>query len=96
MVFELLSISIFDFLKANRFIPFPLFQIRSFAKQLLTSVAFMHDLKLIHTDLKPENIMLLKDEYRELEKKVSLTIQNSSPRPHKRNLLENFWIPESN
>jgi dual-specificity kinase len=29
-----------------------------FGVQLLESVAFLHDLKLIHTDLKPENILL--------------------------------------
>ncbi|KAI9246464.1 kinase-like domain-containing protein [Phascolomyces articulosus] len=58
MVFELLDQSVFDFLKSNHFEPFPLNQIQSFAKQLLTSVAFVHDLKMIHTDLKPENILL--------------------------------------
>lgn len=33
-------------------------QVRSFGKQLLESVAYLHDLTLIHTDLKPENILL--------------------------------------
>lgn len=36
---------------------------RSFGKQLLESVAFLHDLQLIHTDLKPENILLASLEY---------------------------------
>ena len=27
-------------------------------RQLLESVAFMHELRLVHTDLKPENILL--------------------------------------
>ncbi|KAF7731770.1 dual specificity protein kinase kns1 [Apophysomyces ossiformis] len=58
MVFELLGQSVFDFLKSNEFRPFPPYHIQQFAKQLLTSVAFIHDLKLIHTDLKPENILL--------------------------------------
>ncbi|CAO3645340.1 unnamed protein product [Cunninghamella echinulata] len=59
MVFELLGQSVFDFLKSNQFKPFPSDHIQQFAKQLLTSVAFLHDLKLIHTDLKPENILLV-------------------------------------
>jgi dual-specificity kinase len=58
MVFELLAQSLFDYLKDNSFSPFPLKQIKSFAFQLLTSVKFVHSIKLIHTDLKPENIML--------------------------------------
>ncbi|ATY64931.1 kinase-like domain [Cordyceps militaris] len=54
----LLDSSIFDFLKANNFAPFPNSHIQNMAHQLLTSVAFLHDLKLVHTDLKPENILL--------------------------------------
>ncbi|OAA81796.1 Protein kinase-like domain protein [Akanthomyces lecanii RCEF 1005] len=54
----LMDSSIFDFLKANNFAPFPNSHIQSIAHQLLTSVAFLHDLKLVHTDLKPENILL--------------------------------------
>ncbi|KAH7329155.1 kinase-like domain-containing protein [Stachybotrys elegans] len=58
IVMDLLDSSLFDFLKSNQFVPFPNSHIQSFAKQLLTSVAFLHDLGLIHTDLKPENILL--------------------------------------
>ncbi|CAO3674028.1 unnamed protein product [Rhizopus stolonifer] len=59
MVFELLGQSVFDFLKANQFKPLAHYQIQLLSKQLLTSVAFLHDLKLVHTDLKPENILLV-------------------------------------
>ncbi|KAG0735570.1 hypothetical protein G6F57_013657 [Rhizopus arrhizus] len=59
MVFELLGQSVFDFLKASQFKPLPSYYIQLLAKQLLTSVAFLHELKLIHTDLKPENILLV-------------------------------------
>ncbi|KAI8077745.1 kinase-like domain-containing protein [Halteromyces radiatus] len=62
MVFELLGQSVFDFLKANHFQPFPLCQIQQIAKQLFTSIAFVHQLKLIHTDLKPENILLISND----------------------------------
>ncbi|KAI9817484.1 MAG: dual specificity protein kinase kns1 [Pycnora praestabilis] len=63
IVTDLLGQSVFDFLKANGFVPFPSSQIQSFARQLLTSVAFLHDLNLIHTDLKPENILLVSNQY---------------------------------
>jgi dual-specificity kinase len=63
IVMDLLGSSVFDFLKSNNFVPFPNSQIQSFARQLLTSVAFLHDLNLIHTDLKPENILLCDSAY---------------------------------
>ncbi|KAK7711286.1 serine threonine protein kinase CMGC group [Diaporthe eres] len=40
IVMDLLGQSVFDFLKGNQFVPFPNSQIQSFARQLLTSVAF--------------------------------------------------------
>lgn len=39
IVMDLLGQSVFDFLKANSFVPFPNSQIQSFARQLFTSVA---------------------------------------------------------
>ncbi|KAI4592202.1 dual specificity protein kinase kns1 [Pestalotiopsis sp. 9143b] len=63
IVMDLLGSSVFDFLKMNNFVPFPNSQIQSFARQLFTSVAFLHDLNLIHTDLKPENILLCDNAY---------------------------------
>ncbi|CDH58700.1 protein kinase [Lichtheimia corymbifera JMRC:FSU:9682] len=58
MVFDLLKMSVYDFMKHNHFLPFPLYHIRSMGLQLLSSVAFLHRQKLIHTDIKPENMML--------------------------------------
>lgn len=63
IVTDLLGKSVFDFLKDNGFVPFPSTHIQSFARQLFTSVAFLHDLNLIHTDLKPENILLVENKY---------------------------------
>jgi dual-specificity kinase len=63
IVTDLLGQSVFDFLKGNGFVPFPSSQIQNFARQLFTSVAFLHDLNLIHTDLKPENILLVHNAY---------------------------------
>ncbi|KAH7909499.1 kinase-like domain-containing protein [Hygrophoropsis aurantiaca] len=64
LVSELLGMCVYDFLKENDFAPFPRYHIQSFAKQLFGSVAFLHELHLIHTDLKPENILLVHNDYR--------------------------------
>ncbi|XP_068179415.1 dual specificity protein kinase CLK2b [Antennarius striatus] len=61
--FELLSLSTFDFLKANSFLPYPVHQIRHMAHQICHAVSFLHDNKLTHTDLKPENILFVNSEY---------------------------------
>ncbi|GAA5926049.1 hypothetical protein JCM1841_003205 [Sporobolomyces salmonicolor] len=58
LVTELLSASVFDFLKENAYEPFPLSHVQQFARQLLTSLKYVHDNQLVHTDLKPENILL--------------------------------------
>ncbi|KAJ1417852.1 Serine/threonine-protein kinase, active site [Sesbania bispinosa] len=73
IVFEKLGPSLFDFLKRNKYCPFPVDLVREFGRQLLESVAYMHELRLIHTDLKPENILLVSSEYVKLpsNKRVS-------------------------
>ncbi|XP_042467744.1 serine/threonine-protein kinase AFC2-like isoform X1 [Zingiber officinale] len=63
IVFEKLGPSLYDFLRKNSFRSFPIDLVREFARQLLECVAFMHDMRLIHTDLKPENILLVSPEY---------------------------------
>ncbi|KAK9142459.1 hypothetical protein Syun_011859 [Stephania yunnanensis] len=62
IVFEKLGPSLFDFLRRNNYYPFPVDLVREFGRQLLESVAYMHDLHLIHTDLKPENVLLISSE----------------------------------
>jgi dual-specificity kinase len=39
-------------------VPPVVLQAQAFAKQLLESVAYMHETGLVHTDLKPENILV--------------------------------------
>ncbi|EEF29380.1 afc, putative [Ricinus communis] len=63
IVFEKLGPSLYDFLRKNSYSSFPIDLVRELGRQLLESVAFMHDLRLIHTDLKPENILLVSAEY---------------------------------
>ncbi|KAL8141991.1 hypothetical protein V2J09_015023 [Rumex salicifolius] len=63
IVFEKLGPSLYDFLRKNNYRSFPIDLVREIGRQLLESVAFMHDLRLIHTDLKPENILLVSEDY---------------------------------
>ncbi|XP_070789366.1 dual specificity protein kinase CLK1 isoform X2 [Pituophis catenifer annectens] len=65
IVFELLGLSTYDFLKENRFLPFCLDHIRKIAYQICKSVNFLHSNKLTHTDLKPENILFVNSDYTE-------------------------------
>ncbi|XP_071369849.1 dual specificity protein kinase CLK4-like isoform X2 [Centroberyx affinis] len=59
IVFELLGLSTFDFLRLNHFQPFGVEQIRRMAFQTFRAVCFLHRNQLTHTDLKPENILFV-------------------------------------
>lgn len=63
IAFDLLGLSVFDFLKENCYIPYGIDQVRHMIYQLCFSVKFMHDNQLTHTDLKPENILFSNSEY---------------------------------
>ncbi|XP_048023107.1 dual specificity protein kinase CLK4b isoform X2 [Megalobrama amblycephala] len=63
IVFELLGLSTYDYLKENGFMPFSLNQIRFMADQIFRAVRFLHRNKLTHTDLKPENILFVDSNY---------------------------------
>ncbi|XP_044492886.1 serine/threonine-protein kinase AFC2-like isoform X2 [Mangifera indica] len=63
IVFEMLGPSLYDFLLKNNYRSFPVDLVREIGRQLLECVAFMHELRLIHTDLKPENILFISPEY---------------------------------
>lgn len=63
IAFEMLGLSVFDFLKDNNYHPYPLEQVRHIAYQLCFSVKFLHENKLTHTDLKPENILFVDADY---------------------------------
>ncbi|KIH94249.1 hypothetical protein SPBR_09193 [Sporothrix brasiliensis 5110] len=55
--------SLFQFLRENGGLPFPMSHIQSFARQLLTATSFLQTLTMIHTDIKPDNILLCDDAY---------------------------------
>ncbi|KAI6243966.1 Serine/threonine-protein kinase Doa [Aphelenchoides fujianensis] len=64
LVFELLGLSVFDFMKHNDYNPYPMDQVRYISYQLCYAVKFMHENRLTHTDLKPENILFVNSAYR--------------------------------
>ncbi|XP_014239175.1 serine/threonine-protein kinase Doa isoform X3 [Cimex lectularius] len=63
IAFEMLGLSVFDFLKENNYQPYTLDQVRHITYQVCYAVKFLHDNQLTHTDLKPENILLVDSEY---------------------------------
>lgn len=60
LVFEMLSLNLYELLKNTQFGGVSLNLIRKFAKQVLKSLMFLarSDVDIIHCDLKPENILL--------------------------------------
>ncbi|XP_072765659.1 serine/threonine-protein kinase Doa isoform X7 [Anoplolepis gracilipes] len=63
IAFEMLGLSVFDFLRDNCYQPYPLEHVRHMGYQLCYAVKFLHDNKLTHTDLKPENILFVDSDY---------------------------------
>lgn len=55
---ELLSINLYELIKANQFAGFTTNLIRRFTSQLLQSLVLMKQHRIVHCDLKPENILL--------------------------------------
>ncbi|KAJ2457419.1 serine/threonine protein kinase, CMGC, dual-specificity, partial [Coemansia sp. RSA 2322] len=58
IVMELLSINLYEWLKAHQFTGTPVPLLRSFSIQMLQSLQLMARHRIIHADLKPENILL--------------------------------------
>lgn len=56
---ELLSINLYELIKANNFDGFSTTLIRRFAYQTLTCLSLMWQARIVHCDLKPENILLV-------------------------------------
>ncbi|KAG8631908.1 hypothetical protein KVT40_001048 [Elsinoe batatas] len=58
LVFELLSVNLYELIKQNQFRGLSTTLVRVFAQQLLNGLCLLSKARLIHCDLKPENILL--------------------------------------
>ncbi|KAI7901240.1 kinase-like domain-containing protein [Cokeromyces recurvatus] len=58
LVFELLSVNLYELLKQNHFKGFSIYLVRLLAMQLLDTLSTTKKYNIIHCDLKPENILL--------------------------------------
>ncbi|KAL8884968.1 MAG: hypothetical protein Q9205_004337 [Flavoplaca limonia] len=58
LVFELLSVNLYELIKQNQFRGLSTTLVRVFAQQLLNGLSLLNKARLIHCDLKPENILL--------------------------------------
>lgn len=58
LVFELLSVNLYELIKQNSFRGLSSSLVRVFTGQLLDSLTVLNEARLIHCDLKPENILL--------------------------------------
>lgn len=58
LVFELLSLNLYEFIKVNGFQKIKLSLVARFAVQILLGLQYSFSLNIIHCDLKPENILL--------------------------------------
>lgn len=58
LIFEPLGPSLYEILKKNEFRGFPLDDIKCFCIEILKSLRYLRKIRLTHTDIKPENILL--------------------------------------
>eukprot|EP01103_Thecamoeba_quadrilineata_P007395 TRINITY_DN1727_c0_g1_i1.p1 TRINITY_DN1727_c0_g1~~TRINITY_DN1727_c0_g1_i1.p1 ORF type:complete len:423 (+),score=32.48 TRINITY_DN1727_c0_g1_i1:57-1325(+) len=58
LVFELLSLNLFELIKQNQYRGLPTVLIRAFLNQILDALTILSSANVLHCDLKPENILL--------------------------------------
>lgn len=63
MVFDMLGPSLYETMLRNWSAPFHVVDIRGYIRQVLQSLAYMHGLGIVHTDVKPENLLHTKVGY---------------------------------
>ncbi|KAI3357533.1 hypothetical protein L3Q82_015943, partial [Scortum barcoo] len=86
VVFEVLDMSLYDYMCRTKRKPLPLNGIRIIIKDVATALNALKDIGLIHTDLKMDNIMLVDHQKQPFRVKIidfGLSIQTSEARPGK-------------
>uniref|UniRef100_A0A3P9NL70 Protein kinase domain-containing protein n=1 Tax=Poecilia reticulata TaxID=8081 RepID=A0A3P9NL70_POERE len=70
LAFEILDVSVFDFIKSRDFVPLSLPDIRVIAQQLLVALNALKSAGLVHADIKPDNIMFVNHRSQPLKVKL--------------------------
>lgn len=63
LVLELLSYNLFDFIKMNGFTGISHKNFKKIIRQCLRSLSILHSQQIIHSDIKPENILLVNENF---------------------------------
>jgi serine/threonine protein kinase len=58
IIFEMLSVNLYELIKQNQFRGLSTNLVRVFVSQILDALVVLQKCKIIHCDLKPENILL--------------------------------------
>lgn len=58
ITFELLSMNLYELIKKNKFAGFSIGLVRKFAHAMLKCLMLLYDHRIIHCDMKPENVLL--------------------------------------
>lgn len=58
LVFEILSLNLYELIKQNQFKGLSTNLVRLFTSQILDALCVLNEAKIIHCDLKPENVLL--------------------------------------
>jgi len=63
LVFKKYGMSVYDFMSQNSFYPFPREHAKVISYQLCSGIKFLQNHKILHIDLKPENMVFVNHEY---------------------------------
>jgi len=78
ITFELLSMNLYELIKKNKFQGFSLGLVRKFAHSMLKCLALLYENRIIHCDMKPENVLLKTPGRSGIKVRVSCIIRNKN------------------